>query len=78
MTLCCANCGSAKLQTFSTEANIHFPGPANLARASVFVFPKMIICLDCGQITSKLSENELRMLRQGAATATDSCKDSAA
>lgn len=77
MTLC-ANCGSAKLQTFSSEANIHLPGPANPAQASVFVFPKLIICLDCGQIMSKLSENELRMLRQGAATAENSRKDSAA
>lgn len=78
MTLCCSNCGSAKLQTFNAEANIHFPGLRNVARTSVFAFPKLVICLDCGQIISKLSENELQMLRQGLVPAKDSCKDSAA
>ena len=78
MTLSCANCGSTKVQTFDAEANIHFPGIRNVVHASVFAFPKLIICLDCGQITSRLSENELRMLRQGPTPVKNSCKDSAA
>ena len=78
MTLLCSNCGSAKLQTFNAEANIHFPGLRNVARSSVFAFPKLVICLDCGQITSRLSENELQMLRQGPIPAKNSCNDSAA
>jgi hypothetical protein len=78
MSPSCANCGSSKLLTYDAEANIHFPGLRNVLHASVFAFPKLTICLDCGQITSKLSENELRMLRQGPIPVKNSRKDSAA
>ena len=33
---------------FPAEINIHFPGMENLKQPTVFVFPTLLICLDCG------------------------------
>jgi hypothetical protein len=44
----CTLCASDNQAEFSAEINVHFAGVRYLARASVFVFPKLCICLDCG------------------------------
>lgn len=41
-------CHSAKKGEFPAEINIHFPGMENLKQPTVFVFPTLLICLDCG------------------------------
>jgi hypothetical protein len=44
----CPSCLSAKQAEFSAEMIIHLPGPDNLNDPGVWVFPKLVMCLDCG------------------------------
>jgi hypothetical protein len=60
----CAACGSLNLQWFSTETNIHLPARRDSVRASVFAFPTLLLCLDCGSIRANVSENDLQTLRK--------------
>ena len=58
----CVSCQSAYLREFPSEINIHFPGLENLDKPSVFVFPKLLICLDCGFTEFRIPKEELRSL----------------
>jgi len=60
----CASCGSQNLQRFDAEANIHFPGLKGIDVQSVFVFPTLLICMDCGQMESTLSKRDLQLLKK--------------
>jgi hypothetical protein len=44
----CRSCGSNNQTQFGSEIMIHFSGLKNLDKPSVMVFPKILICLDCG------------------------------
>jgi hypothetical protein len=44
----CRSCQSANLKMFSAEIGIHFLGLKNLDKPVVWVFPSLVICLDCG------------------------------
>ena len=44
----CASCASNNQVEFTAEINIHFSGLKNLNKPSVLVFPKVLVCLDCG------------------------------
>jgi hypothetical protein len=44
----CMVCGSDKLTKYTAEMNIHLTGLANLNRPSVWVFPELLVCLNCG------------------------------
>jgi hypothetical protein len=52
---------------FPAEINIHFRGLKNLDKPSVFVFPKLLVCLGCGFTQFILPESELCQLREGLA-----------
>ena len=58
----CKACHSAIKGEFPAEINIHFPGMENLAEPTVFVFPTLLICLDCGFTEFSISETELPLL----------------
>jgi hypothetical protein len=60
--MACRSCGSDNQTNFDSEINIHFPGLKNLDRPSVFVFPKLLVCLDCGFTESSIPKTELRLL----------------
>jgi hypothetical protein len=45
---------------------IRFPGLKNIDRP-VWVFPELIICLDCGMAEFNVPEAELRQLAKGEA-----------
>ena len=66
----CRSCGSAKQGKSSGEMAIHFPGLKNLDQPIVWVFPKIVVCLDCGTAEFVLSEAELRQLAKDDAAAT--------
>jgi hypothetical protein len=66
----CTACASANQVEFPTEIAIHFPGTRNPGKPHVFVFPKVLLCLDCGFSQFTVPETELRTLRQGAARST--------
>jgi len=65
--MACRSCGSANQTEFGAEINIHFSGWKNLDKPAVLVFPKLVVCLDCGLTQFTLPETELSLLREAAA-----------
>jgi len=49
---------------------IHFLGLKNIDKSVVWVFPKVVVCLDCGTAEFAVPEPELRLLAKGDAAAT--------
>jgi hypothetical protein len=62
----CLSCASRNQAEFTAEINIHFPGLKNLDKPSVFVFPKLSVCLDCGCSRFAIPETELARLQEVA------------
>ena len=68
----CKRCSSKDLNTFNTEINMHFPGWEGLDMASVWAFPKVRVCLNCGFAEFDVPDRELRMLAEGLGWARSS------
>lgn len=51
--------------------NIHFPGMKGLDKPTVWAFPKLLVCLDCGFTEFQVEESELRLLAEGIAGIKD-------
>jgi hypothetical protein len=62
----CKSCSKSNQSEFSSEVCIHFPGLRNLDKPAVFVFPKIVVCLDCGHTEFTMPETELRSLAEAA------------
>ena len=62
----CTRCSSDKLSKFTAEMNIHFPGLEGLDKPPVWIFPEIIVCLQCGFAEFSIPENELRKLAKEA------------
>jgi len=58
----CKLCTSENQRRFSSEILVHFPGLENLDKPPVFVFPKLLVCMDCGFTEFAIPETELRLL----------------
>ena len=70
----CKSCSSENQRNFSSEIIVHFSGLKNLDTAPVFVFPQLLICLDCGFTEFAMPEDELRILGEGvSAHGTTTC-----
>jgi hypothetical protein len=65
----CPVCGSGNQQAFTAEINIHFRGLANIDHPGVLVFPRLLVCLDCGCSRFSTPAAELSELVRGAARA---------
>jgi hypothetical protein len=65
----CKSCGSINHRKFSGEMGIRSLGLKNLDKPTVFVFPELIVCLDCGTAEFVVPEAELRQLAKGDAAA---------
>jgi len=63
----CKACGSPNQSTFSAEMNIHLPGQEGLAKPTVWIFPELMVCLDCGFAQCLIPETELLKLARGTA-----------
>ena len=61
----CLTCVSANEEEFGTEILVHFPGLKNLDKPPVWVFPKLLVCLDCGFSRFTIPERELEILGGG-------------
>lgn len=59
----CKQCHSERLGNFSGELAIHFTGLAGLNKPIVWVFPKLLACLDCGLTELIVPERELEVLK---------------
>jgi len=44
----CVWCRSCKSVELTAEMLIHFPGLKNLDKFALWLFPKLLVCLDCG------------------------------
>ena len=62
----CRGCKSNRQSSFGGEVAFHFPGLKGLNKPIVWVFPKLLVCLDCGLTEFIVPESELRVLAQGA------------
>jgi hypothetical protein len=44
----CVSCHSYKQAELTAEMLVHFPGLKNLEVPGVWLFPELMVCLDCG------------------------------
>ncbi len=58
-------CGHNNERQFPAEINIHFPGMEGLEKPSVWAFPRLLVCLDCGLTQFQIAETQLRQLTEG-------------
>ena len=65
----CKSCGSVNQTKFTGEIAIHFSGLKNIDKPVVWVFPKLVVCLDCVNAEFAVPEAELRQLVRGDAAA---------
>ena len=59
----CTSCQSGNQREFPAEVNIHLPYLRNSGNPGVFVFPKVLVCLDCGASSFMTPASELAQLR---------------
>jgi hypothetical protein len=67
--MACKSCGSVNERKFSAEMGIHFLGLKNIDKPVVWVFPEVVVCLDCGTAEFAVPEAELLLLAKGDAVA---------
>jgi hypothetical protein len=65
----CKSCGSVNQKKFSAEMGIHFPELKDIDKPVVWVFPEVVVCLDCGTAEFAVPEAELRQLAKADAAA---------
>jgi len=66
----CKSCQSSNQSSFNGEIAIHFPGLEGLDKPIVWVFPKLLVCLNCGFAEFAIPEAEVRrIVESDAATA---------
>jgi hypothetical protein len=59
----CKSCQSEQQRNLNGEIAIHFPGLRGLDQPIVWVFPKILVCLDCGFTEFSIGEAELQFLK---------------
>ncbi len=60
----CPSCLSRNQVKFASEINIHFPGSKNWTQPTFLVFPRILVCLDCGASLFTIPKDELTRLAQ--------------
>ena len=48
---------------FTAEINIHFPGRSGLDKPTIWVFPRLSVCLGCGCAQFEIPDGELKQLQ---------------
>jgi len=66
----CKSCRSENQRKFNSEINVHLSGLKNLDKQPVFIFPKLLVCMDCGFAEFAIPETELYMLGDSAVPGT--------
>jgi hypothetical protein len=56
----CPFCQSANQHEFTAEVNVHFPGVKGLNIPTVWIFPRLLVCMDCGKAEFTIPDAELR------------------
>ena len=60
----CKSCQSEHQSNLNGEIGVHFPGLQGLDKPIVLVYPKLVVCLDCGFTEFAIPEIELRRLAE--------------
>jgi hypothetical protein len=63
-SMVCKQCCSHKQSIFKAEMNLHFPGWEGLIKPTVWAFPEVVVCLDCGLLECTIPETELQKLAE--------------
>jgi hypothetical protein len=63
----CKSCGSVNQSKFTAEMGIHVRGLKNIDKPAVWIFPELVVCLDCGTAEFAVPEAELCLLAKGEA-----------
>lgn len=63
----CISCPSDNQAELAAEMIIHFSGLKHLDNPGVWLFPKLLVCLDCGFSRFNIPEAALPLLASGAA-----------
>jgi len=58
----CPFCRSGKIRDYNAEINVHFPGMKGLNIPTVWVFPRLLVCLDCGHAQFTIPDAERKTL----------------
>ena len=61
-SMVCQVCHSANTRDYTAEINIHFPGRKGLNIPTVWVFPRLSVCLECGFTQFTIPDAELETL----------------
>jgi hypothetical protein len=61
----CRACASDNQSEFPSEVILHFSGLKNVDNPGVWVFPKLLVCLDCGFGCFTVQRAELALLAAG-------------
>jgi hypothetical protein len=61
----CALCESSNQAEFNTEMMIHLSGLRNIDRPGALMFPKVLVCLDCGFSRFTTPVTDLALLAGG-------------
>ena len=60
----CPNCKSTNRREFPAEINIHLTGVGSLTKPTVWIFPRLSVCLDCGVAQFSVTDAELDRLSE--------------
>jgi hypothetical protein len=63
----CRSCGSETQTEFASEISVHVLGLENVNEPTVMVFPRLLVCMNCGFTELTLAERELGLLGKGPA-----------
>jgi len=58
----CTRCLSLHQTELNSEINLHFRGLPNLGEPGIFVFPQVLVCLDCGLSEFVIEKRELAQI----------------
>jgi hypothetical protein len=64
----CPSCVSSNQAEFSSEMLIHLSGLTNIDKPALWLFPKLLVCLDCGFLQATVPAAELASLAAGIPT----------
>jgi predicted nucleic-acid-binding Zn-ribbon protein len=62
----CKKCGSEDQTEFGAEVNLHFQGNSERDKQAILLFPKLLVCMECGFTEFVISETDLPHLSMRA------------
>ncbi len=60
----CPSCASGNQSEFPFEMLVHFACLENLSKTGIFLFPKILVCMDCGFLQYRVPASQLSLLAE--------------